>query len=331
MPNTEAVIFDSSLSFEEKALTIFNYQIQHLKPYRLFVESLYGVDYEPRKLSEIPLVPIELFREVPVISDEFDQPEIRFRSSGTSSMKRSEHYVAKKKIYEKSISCGFDDTYGLPNPIILAFTPGYNDNPESSLIFMLDYLIQNDSTGLSKFLDVQNPPTTEELHRLVRDHNRPLLLFGAAFGLLDWIENHNIELPDETIVIETGGMKTHRREMTKNELRTRLSEGFNIRPEKIHSEYGMTEMLSQAYSAGDEWFIPAPTLKVSIRDHENPDREVPFKQEGVIGIYDLSNIYSCSFFQTADLGIAREDGAFKVLGRATGGMLRGCNFLLEDE
>ena len=327
----EEQIFDPSIPFEERAVAVYQYQMRHCAPYRRYVESLYGQQYNPADLASIPLMPVEVFREVSVLSDEIEQPEVVFRSSGTSSMKRSHHHVAKVSLYERAIRVGFNRRYGIKNPVILAYTPGYNENPESSLIYMLNYLIAQDTTGKSHFLDVDDPPDQQHLGQLYEAQQRPILLFGAAFGLLDWIEKKQVSLPEDTIIMETGGMKTHRREMTKHQLRHQLAEGFAIKPEKIHSEYGMTEMLSQAYAYGDPWFYPADSLKVTIRDEADPDFEVDYGESGVIGIYDLANLYSCSFFQTSDTGVARDDGAFQVSGRATGGTLRGCNFLLEED
>ena len=331
MEQPDQLIFDTSRSFRQRALEVYEYQINHVKPYRMFVESLYGSGYKPEQLSEIPLVPVELFRETRVISDEFDEESLHFQSSGTSSMQRSNHYVARAEVYKKAINVGFEQVFGTTRPIILAYTPGYNENPRSSLIYMLNFLIQNDETRKSTFLDVQNPPDTPKLDELAATNGRPLLLFGAAFGLLDWIEKKDIRLPENAFIMETGGMKTHRREMTKSQLRTQLANGFGIPPEHIFSEYGMTEMLSQAYSMGDEWFYPSSTLKVAIRDENDPDKEVPPGEQGLIGIYDLANVHSCSFFYTRDLGFSRSDGAFKVLGRSQQSALRGCNFLLEED
>ncbi len=331
MRTLEDQIFDPGIPFEDKALEVFRYQVKHVEPYRKFVETLYGKNYSPKQLEDIPLVPVELFREIPVMSDEFEKPELLFFSSGTSSMKKSRHHVAKASLYERAISMGFDSTYGIRDPLILAYTPGYNDNPKSSLIYMIRYLIDRDKSGASKFLDVKNPPDESYIYKLYENEERPILLFGAAFGLLDWIEKQDITLPEETIVMETGGMKTHRREMTKDELRQQLSEGFHISPEKIHSEYGMTEMLSQAYADGDMWFKPSPTLRVTVKDKNAPDQNVDYGKEGLVGIFDLANLYSCSFFQTEDLGILNEDHSFQILGRSTGGALRGCNFLIEED
>src|SRR5690606_18607462 len=140
-----------------------------------------------------------------------------------------------------------------------------------------------------------------------------LMLFGAAFGLLDLIELSNVNLPQNTIVMETGGMKTHRREMTKTELHQQLADGFGLPKQQIHSEYGMTELLSQAYSLGDEWFESVPWMKVSIKNPQNPMEEIPHGEEGLIGVIDLANLNSCSFILTGDKGIQNESGKFQVI------------------
>ncbi|MEX0994635.1 MAG: hypothetical protein WD599_03845, partial [Balneolaceae bacterium] len=199
----------------------------------------------------------------------------------------------------------------------------------SSLVWMLNDLIRRDETGLSKFLDLDAPLQYEELKE-VESADKPFILFGAAFGLLDLIERERIKLPDHSIVIETGGMKTRKREMGKEKLQAILAEGFGLPAGSIHSEYGMCELLSQAYSKGDLWFESVPWMKVTIRDPKNPDRVCEAGEEGKIGVLDLANLYSCSFLLTEDRGVADSNDRFQVLGRWNPENLRGCNFLIDE-
>ena len=157
------------------------------------------------------------------------------------------------------------------------------------------------------------------------------MLFGAAFGLLDLLEAGPITMPPDAYIMETGGMKTHRREMSRAQLHHRLAGGFGLDKKQVHSEYGMTELMSQAYATGNEWFATPHWMKISIRDPENPMRTLAFGEEGLIGIIDLANIYSCSFLLTGDLGIMKPDETFKVLGRWKHSNLRGCNFLIDQD
>ncbi|MEX2364866.1 MAG: hypothetical protein WD597_14635, partial [Balneolaceae bacterium] len=220
--------------------------------------------------------------------------------------------------------------YDLDDYVIWAYTPGYQENSNSSLIWMLNTLIERDYSGMSRFLELNQPLDEKEIQKIQKS-GKKLLLFGAAFGLLDILERRSIQLPKDSIILETGGMKTHRREINRQQLHQLLSDGFGLPPSQIHSEYGMTELLSQAYSLGDEWFQCVPWMNVSIRDPENPMREMTAGEEGLIGIIDLANIYSCSFILTGDKGVQNESGDFQVLGRWNPQNLRGCNFLIEQD
>jgi hypothetical protein len=220
--------------------------------------------------------------------------------------------------------------YDLDDYVIWAYTPGYNANPHSSLIWMLNTLIEREASGLSKFLELGQPLDESELDE-VQNSGKKLMLFGAAFGLMDIIEKFSVQLPEDTVILETGGMKTHRREITKEQLHKQLAEGFGLPQSQIHSEYGMTELLSQAYAQGSLWFKCVPWMMVSNRDPKSPMKEMPVGEEGLIGVIDLANLYSCSFILTGDKGIQRKDGAFQVLGRWNPQNLRGCNFLIDQD
>jgi hypothetical protein len=220
--------------------------------------------------------------------------------------------------------------YDLHDYVIWAYTPGYNSNPNSSLVWMLNALIEREDSGLSKFLELDKPLLQNEIDQ-IRTSGKKLMLFGAAFGLLDLAERSNVDIAKDTIVMETGGMKTFRREMTKQALHEQLAKDFGLPLEQIHSEYGMTELLSQAYSVGTQWFDCPSWMQVSIRNPENPMQEVEQGEEGLIGVIDLANFYSCSFILTGDKGIMNTENQFQVLGRWNPKNLRGCNFLIDQD
>ncbi len=322
--------FDSSTPFKEKALQIFEFQKEHNPVYGKFCRAL-GVT-QVKEISEIPLLPIQAFKDTTIVSQSNSKFKIQnfefFQSSGTSGMNRSRHYIADPELYKASIIKGMQGFYNLDEFIILAYTPGYISNPHSSLVWMLNVLIERDQTGLSQFLELGKPIKSEIIDS-IKSGGKRVMLFGAAFGLLDLIELEKIELPVDSIIMETGGMKTHRREMSKAELHQELAQGFGLPIKNIHSEYGMTELLSQSYSFGSEWFQSVPWMKISIRNPKNPMKEMPYGEEGLIGVIDLANQYSCSFILTGDKGIQNEKGQFQVLGRWNPQNLRGCNFLID--
>jgi phenylacetate-coenzyme A ligase PaaK-like adenylate-forming protein len=327
-------IFDERISFEQKALQVFKHQRLNNPVYKRFTNALDIKD--PASLSDIPLLPIEAFKDAKIITSSNNSTlntqhsKLYFQSSGTSGMARSRHYIQDPELYRNSILKGMQTFYDLEEYVIWAYTPGYNSNPHSSLIWMLKTLIKKEVSGLSKFLELGEPLNESELLEIQRS-GKKLMLFGAAFGLLDILEKDPIRLPEDSVILETGGMKTHRREITKEQLHENLSKGFDLPESQIHSEYGMTELLSQAYAQGSLWFQCVPWMNVSVRDPKDPMKEKPLGEEGLIGVVDLVNLNSCSFILTGDKGIQREDGAFQVLGRWNPQNLRGCNFLIEQD
>lgn len=330
-------IFDTNIPFQQKTLEIFKFQQEHNPVYRRFCEAL--VVGEVNKVEDIPLLPIQAFKDVdelrtlnkehPTSNLQLPVSDLFFESSGTSGMTRSRHYIADPEIYRQSIINGMQHFYALDEYVILAYTPGYNANPHSSLVWMLNALIERDSSGLSQFLEL-GKPLDQTLINQITDSGKKLMLFGAAFGLLDVLEMGQVKLPEDSIILETGGMKTFRREMSKEELHQKLAGGFGLTESQIHSEYGMTELLSQAYSRGSLWFEPVPWMQVSIRNPKNPMEEMPVGEEGLIGVIDLANVYSCAFILTGDKGVKNEAGQFQVLGRWNPVNLRGCNFLIDS-
>lgn len=322
-------LFASDSSFEEKARAVFEYQFKENPVYQRFCRAL---AVSPEKLAsadEIPLLPIRAFKDA-VVRANGREPDLVFRSSGTSGMERSEHQVADADVYRRSILQGINTFYSLDELVIWAYTPGYSDNPDSSLVWMLNELIREDDSGLSRFLPLDQS-LDEKAVEQVKKSGRRLMLFGAAFGLIDLVERQPVKLPKGSLVMETGGMKTHRREMSREELHRRLARGFSLPKQQVHSEYGMAEMLSQAYATGGAWFHPVPWLRVIVIDPDDPRRRLPAGREGLIGILDLANVHSCSFLLTGDRGVQRSDGSFKVLGRWKPDNLRGCNFLIDRD
>ncbi len=322
-------IFDESVSFEEKALNVFKYQSENNPVYGRFCKAL-GIAGSIN-IAKIPLLPIQAFKEKEIVTSKknlsADSYQL-FQSSGTSGMQRSKHIVVDPDLYKQSIFDGMWEFYDLHDYVIWAYTPGYNSNPNSSLVWMLNALIEREDSGHSKFLELDKPLLQSEIDQ-IRTSGKKLMLFGAAFGLLDLAERSNVDIAKDTIVMETGGMKTFRREMTKQALHEQLAKDFGLPLEQIHSEYGMTELLSQAYSVGTQWFDCPSWMQVSIRNPENPMQEVEQGEEGLIGVIDLANFYSCSFILTGDKGIMNAENQFQVLGRWNPKNLRGCNFLID--
>ncbi len=320
--------FDERLSFEQKAIALFQVQREHNPVYGRFVKAL-GRD-RVTSAGEIPLLPIQAFKEARIITGEREEPEVFFQSSGTTGMKRSRHYLADPELYRKSVIRGMSHFYEMDDLVVWAYTPGYDQNPHSSLIWMLKELVKLDDSGLSRFLKLNEPLVQREIDE-VKEQGKKLMLFGAAFGLLDLLEISSVSFPEDTVVMETGGMKTFRRAMSREELHQTLATGFRLPEKQIHSEYGMTELLSQAYSRGGTWFGCVPWMKVTIRNPKAPLEILPPGEEGLIGVTDLANVYSCAFILTGDKGMMNDDGRFQVSGRWNPRDLRGCNFLIDQD
>lgn len=324
------IIFNTDITFHKKSLQILEYQLRFNLVYQTFYKSLMGHVRPVKDPLAIPLLPIRAFKYKTLLTTKFSETTQRltFKSSGTTADSRSTHTVADPAIYQRSIEKEFWKHFPLNQYSIIAYVPGYMDNPDSSLIYMLRYLIQKDP--LSYFITDINSSLTEKIEQ-IQVSDKQWVLFSAAFGLLDLIEKGIPHFPLKPEIIETGGMKTYRREMPRKELRETISSAFQIEPEKIHSEYGMCELLSQMYAIGGEWFTSPPWVKVTIRRADDPMKLCKPGEEGKIGITDLANLYSCPFILTGDRGIMREDGAFQVLGRWDPDDLRGCNFLIDKD
>lgn len=310
-------------AFKKIALEVFNYQYHQVKVYGDFCKYLKIDPEKVKEIKQIPFLPIQFFKSHQVISEKMI-PEAIFSSSGTTGSITSKHFVAQLSLYEKSFTEGFKNTYGNPNEYaILALLPSYLEREGSSLIFMVEHLIRKNEQEQSGFF-LNN--IEELIKKLVALENKKqkTLLIGVSYALLDIIEKHTFNLK-HTIVLETGGMKGKRKELIKEALHKKLKEGFGV--SQIHSEYGMTELLSQAYAVRDGNFICPPWMKVLTRDPEDALTYVEGKTGG-LNIIDLANYYSCSFIATQDLGKVTSDNTFKVLGRFDNSDIRGCNLMV---
>lgn len=310
--------------FNETALQVFNYQAQHNLVYRQFINGL-GIDINAiQTIEQIPFLPIEFFKSHTILSTNAPV-EVTFTSSGTTGMITSSHRVTDTTWYEDSFRKAFDVFYGdIKNYTVLALLPSYLDRDGSSLIYMVDDLIKQSNNPDSGFFLYNHDELYHQLKKQ-QEAGKPTLLIGVTFGLLDFIENYQVDFP-ELIVMETGGMKGRRKEMIREELHDILCKGFGVK--QIHSEYGMTELLSQAYSKGDGIFECPPWMQIIIRDTNDPLSTLQSGKTGGISVIDLANINSCSFIATQDLGKLYPDKTFEVLGRFDQSDIRGCNLLI---
>lgn len=314
--------------FGAVALEVFRFQAAHCAVYRRYL-SLLNIDVQSVvSLSQIPFLPIQFFKNHLVKTGEWEEEAI-FTSSGTTGSATSRHYVHDLGFYQKNTVAGFRQFYGDPTGwLVLALLPSYLERSGSSLVSMAEHFI-----GLSKYEEsgffLDNMEELVELlkrdERQKKKDKRRVLLLGVSFALLDLAERQNIDL-EGLVVMETGGMKGRRRELTRSELHAELCAGLGV--SAIHSEYGMTELFSQAYSLGDGKFRPAATMRALAREITDPLSPQAFGKTGVLNIIDLANFRTCSFIATDDLGRVGEDGTFEVLGRLDHSDIRGCNLMV---
>jgi phenylacetate-coenzyme A ligase PaaK-like adenylate-forming protein len=312
-------------TFNEAALAVFNYQAQHCSVYRDYISHLNLKSTALKHYTEIPFLPIGFFKSHEVLSTN-DKPALIFSSSGTTGQITSKHLVTDVTLYEESYNKAFKQFYGDPSEsCILALLPSYLEREGSSLIYMVDDLLKQSKHPLSGYflhnVDQLNSVLTE-----LKKTNQKTILIGVTYALLDFVEQFQVNFP-ELIVMETGGMKGKRKEMVREELHEILTTSFGV--EQIHSEYGMTELLSQGYSYGNGIFNCPPWMKIMLRDTSDPLSLLVNKQSGGINIIDLANVNSCSFIATQDLGKIYPDGSFEVLGRFDYADVRGCNLLVQ--
>jgi len=311
--------------FREIAMDVFRYQSTENPVYAEYIRLLGRSPGSVGSPEEIPFLPVEFFREHKVLSGN-TEPEILFESSGTTSTEASKHYICDLRVYRKSFIRGFEMFYGKPEDYcILALLPSYLGRENSSLVFMADELIRLSGHPRSGFYLDNLDELVEHIRDLEASGQRSLLL-GVSFALADMVEKIQLDL-HYTIVMETGGMKGNRKEITREELHGSLKKGFGI--QTVHSEYGMTELLSQAYSIGEGIFRCPPWMRVVIRDPYDPLSPLSRESSGGLNIIDLANLYSCSFIATQDIGKLTGDGGFEVLGRFDHSHIRGCNLMVE--
>lgn len=316
----EVFSISSDAEFEREALRLFRYQAEHCPPY---AEYLRLIGVEPsmvNRIEAIPMLPIELFKSHDVYCGK-EAPQMVFTSSATTGMVQSRHYVEDLELYERSFTEAFRHFYGEPKECsIYALLPSYLEREGSSLVYMAERLIAQSGGGGFYLNDYEKLLTD-----MSRDYN-PKILLGVTYALLDLAENYAPHL-DHTVVMETGGMKGRRKELPKSELHRMLCSAFGV--EKIHSEYGMAELMSQAYSFGDGIFRTPRWMKVLVRDVNNPFARLAAGRRGGLDIIDLANRSSCAFIATQDVGIRYEDGSFRIEGRISQSDIRGCNLLVQ--
>lgn len=316
-------IFDigTEEQFRRCALELFRFQAERCQPYHDYI-SLLGIDpYKIEAIEEIPFLPIELFKSSDVYCGE-GKPEVIFTSSNTGSIVPSRHMMASLDTYRESFTRAFEDFYGkVEDWSIYGLLPNYLEREGSSLVYMVDTLIKRCGSG-GFYLN-----NYEQLIRDIEGDPKPKILLGVSYALWDVAEQYAPKLRD-TIIMETGGMKGRREELTKSELHKILCEGFGV--EAIHSEYGMAELTSQAYSKGAGIFYTPRWMRVMVRDVNDPFDHAPQGMRGGIDIIDLANFSSCAFIQTQDIGRLLPDGGFMIDGRIAGSDIRGCNLLVHN-
>ena len=321
-------LFDFNISgFDAKALEVFRFQVRYNAVYQQYV-NLLGIDADQvRKLTDIPFLPVGFFKSQKVVCGEFE-PQAVFESSGTTGSVNSRHYVKELALYRESFMQGFRKFYGEPRDwCIIGLLPSYLERQNSSLVFMVDALIRESRISESGFYLYEY----DALHSLLRQLERrgqKTLLIGVTFALLDFAEKHSMQL-EHTVVMETGGMKGRREELTREQVHHLLTTKLGIK--KVHSEYGMTELLSQGYSKGDGIFHCSDTMKILVREEDDPLKvhdAGEHERRGIINVIDLANIYSCSFIATEDAGKLYPDGSFEVTGRVDNSDIRGCTLMV---
>ena len=325
----EHKIFNAAYyNFDEVALQIFSFQYHNNELYRNYVDAI-GVNVEGvNNIEKIPFLPISFFKTHEVKTTDFN-PEIVFESSGTTGANTSRHLVKTASLYRKSFLKTFNHFYGRPAQwCILALLPGYLERENSSLVYMVNNLVQKSAQNGSGFYLHEHD---KHYQALVKNEitQKPTLLIGVTYALLNFAQKYSLKLQN-TIVMETGGMKGKREEITREEVHTELKKQLGL--SAIHSEYGMTELLSQAYSKGHGLFFCPPWMKIVLREYNDPfaikavaDNKKPFS--GLINIIDFANLFSCSFIATDDVGRLHPDNSFEVMGRRDTSDMRGCSLL----
>ena len=331
--NQDIFAVSNQKQFIKLALKIFRFQHENNLVYRKFCDFMKINPTEIKTLEQIPFLPIAFFKSHKIVSNRFEVQKA-FTSSGTTGIITSQHFVTDVSLYEQSYRQGFSQFYGnIEDYVILALMPSYLDRSGSSLIYMFNDLIKMTNNPESGFYLRNQQELLEKLQSL-QNSNKTVLLIGVTFALLDLIEYAKtidfdlVNNAKNCIIMETGGMKGRRKEMIREELHQQLYDGFGVK--SIHSEYGMTELLSQAYSLGNGIFECTNQMHILIRDTEDALTYVAANKTGGINIIDLANINSCSFIATQDLGKKYDNGTFEILGRFDNSDIRGCNLMVVE-
>ena len=310
--------------FKQVALNVFKHQFKNNKVYRSFCDLLYIHPSNITKVEEIPFLPIQFFKSRKILSS-LEEVQETFTSSGTTGSITSKHFVTDINLYKESYLNGFSHFYGnIEDYVVLALLPNYLEREGSSLVFMVDDLIQKSKNSESGFYLNNIEVLAKKLTELDKKGQK-VLLIGVSFALLDLIETAQFNLKN-TIIMETGGMKGRRKELVREELHQILQNGFGV--SEIHSEYGMTELLSQGYSDGNGVFKTPPWMKILTRDTEDALTIQQIGKTGGINVIDLANYNSCSFIATQDLGKVHKNGTFEIIGRFDNSDIRGCNLMV---
>ncbi len=311
------------IEFEQKALEVFQFQAKNCAVYADFISFLKVDINAVNSIKDIPFLPIQFFKTHRIVANH-NPIQQTFLSSGTGGT-QSQHFVTDISVYEESYRKGYKHFYGnIEEYTVLALLPSYLERNGSSLIYMVDDLIKKSKNSESGFF-LEN---TQKLTRIIQNHSKKdkkLLILGVSYALLDLVEAQKFDLKD-AIIMETGGMKGRRKELIREELHQILCNGFGV--DKIHSEYGMTELLSQAYSKGDGVFETPNWMKILVRDTEDALSLLSNGKTGGINVIDLANINSCSFIATQDLGKVYTNGTFEIIGRFDNSDIRGCNLMI---
>jgi len=316
----------TNASFESAAIDLFRYQYINNSVYKSWVDALDVKVESVKVLDDIPFLPISAFKDYKVVCSEDDESHI-FRSSGTTGSTPSQHVVFDIDLYLDNAKNIFYDFYGkVEDYCFLALLPNYLERGDSSLVSMVEYFINLSEYSESGFYLYDHNLLADRL-RYCQENKITTVLFGVSFALLDFLDSQAINFP-ELIVIETGGMKGRKKEMTKIQLQSIIAKGFGV--EQVHSEYGMTELFSQGYSKRDGIFYAGRSMKVITKEITDPFTNSVNGKSGVINIIDLANIDSCAFIETQDLGRRYADGSFEVLGRLDAADIRGCNLMISD-
>jgi hypothetical protein len=315
-------------SFDEVTLDVFRFQSKFCGIYKQYIDYIKVNPNKVDSIYKIPFLPIELFKSHKILTNSSEY-ELGFESSGTGGDK-STHYIKDISVYKIAILKTFESFFGLTSDYIFLFLlPSYLENKKSSLVYMSDVLLESSNHALGGYFlnDFQKLNNRIlEIQSSVDEHKRRIFLFGVTFALLDFAEKFPQNLSDH-IILETGGMKGRKKEITKSELHSFLK--FKFQTKSIYGEYAMTELLSQAYSKNDGLYQTPPYMKVVIREVNDPFQLLPNNQRGAINIIDLMNINSCSFIATSDYGQTFDKNTFEVLGRIDNSDIRGCSLLYQ--